>query len=105
MIAVLGGTGDFGQGLAARLRRAGEDVVLGSRTPRDEFVANSEACARAEVVFCSVPPAGVAETAAQLAPPLVAGPQELEEMVGTVRQVLDEAWERITRTRARTAAS
>jgi 8-hydroxy-5-deazaflavin:NADPH oxidoreductase len=70
VIAVLGGTGDFGQGLAARLRRAGEQVILGSRTPRDEFVANAEAAERADVVFCSVPPAGVEETAAQLAPVL-----------------------------------
>jgi adenosylmethionine-8-amino-7-oxononanoate aminotransferase len=46
-----------------------------------------------------------AETAAQLAPPLVAGPQEFDEMLGTVRQVLDEAWERITPTRTRSAAS
>jgi 8-hydroxy-5-deazaflavin:NADPH oxidoreductase len=72
VIAVLGGTGDFGQGLAARLRRAGEEVVLGSRTPRDEFVANAEACERGDVVFCSVPPGGVEETVAQLAP-LLAG--------------------------------
>jgi adenosylmethionine-8-amino-7-oxononanoate aminotransferase len=35
-----------------------------------------------------------AETAAQFAPPLVAGPDEFEEMVGVLRQVLDEAWER-----------
>ncbi len=67
MIAVLGGTGDFGRGLAARLRRAGEEVVLGSRTPRDEFVANAEACERGDVVFCSVPPGGVEETVAHLA--------------------------------------
>ncbi|MEX2102922.1 MAG: aminotransferase class III-fold pyridoxal phosphate-dependent enzyme, partial [Gaiellaceae bacterium] len=36
-----------------------------------------------------------AETAAQFAPPLVAGPPELDEMTGVLRQVLDEAWERI----------
>jgi 8-hydroxy-5-deazaflavin:NADPH oxidoreductase len=72
VIGVLGGTGDFGQGLAVRLRRAGEEVVLGSRTPRDDFVANSEACERAQIVFCSVPPTGVAETARELAP-LLAG--------------------------------
>ena len=35
------------------------------------------------------------ETAAQFAPPLVAGPEEFDEMVGVLRQVLDEAWERI----------
>jgi adenosylmethionine-8-amino-7-oxononanoate aminotransferase len=36
-----------------------------------------------------------AETAAQFSPPLVAGPAEFEEMIGVLRQVLDEAWERI----------
>jgi adenosylmethionine-8-amino-7-oxononanoate aminotransferase len=35
------------------------------------------------------------ETCAQFAPPLVAGPAELDEMVGVLRQVLDEAWDRI----------
>jgi adenosylmethionine-8-amino-7-oxononanoate aminotransferase len=35
------------------------------------------------------------ETAAQFAPPLVAGPDEFDEMVGVLRQVLDEAWERV----------
>jgi adenosylmethionine-8-amino-7-oxononanoate aminotransferase len=36
-----------------------------------------------------------AETAAQFSPPLVAGPDEFEEMTGVLRQVLDEAWDRI----------
>ena len=36
-----------------------------------------------------------AETAAQFAPPLVAGPAEFDEMTSVLRQVLDEAWERI----------
>jgi adenosylmethionine-8-amino-7-oxononanoate aminotransferase len=35
------------------------------------------------------------ETCAQFAPPLVAGPAEFEEMVGVLRQVLDEAWDRV----------
>jgi adenosylmethionine-8-amino-7-oxononanoate aminotransferase len=35
------------------------------------------------------------ETCAQFAPPLVAGPEELDEMVGVLRQVLDEAWDRL----------
>lgn len=61
MIGIVGGSGDFGQGLAERLRRLGEDVVIGSRTPRDDFVSNEEACRRSEVVFLSVPPGGVAE--------------------------------------------
>jgi adenosylmethionine-8-amino-7-oxononanoate aminotransferase len=36
-----------------------------------------------------------AETCAQFAPPLVAGPDEFDEMVGALRRVLDEAWERL----------
>ena len=67
MIGILGGSGDFGQGLAERLRRLGEPVVIGSRTPRDDFVANDEAARSSSVVFLSVPPAGVEPTARQLA--------------------------------------
>jgi 8-hydroxy-5-deazaflavin:NADPH oxidoreductase len=59
VIGIIGGTGDFGQGLAERLRRVGEEVVLGSRTPRDEFVSNAEATERSDIVFLSVPPDGV----------------------------------------------
>jgi hypothetical protein len=66
VIAIVGGSGDFGQGLAERLRRIGEDVVIGSRTPRDDFVSNEEACRRADVVFLSVPPGGVADMSHEL---------------------------------------
>jgi NADPH-dependent F420 reductase len=58
-IGIVGGTGDFGQGLAERLRRLGEEVVIGSRTPREGFVSNAEACRRSELVFLSIPPQGV----------------------------------------------
>jgi hypothetical protein len=61
VIGIVGGSGDFGQGLAERLRRIGEEVVIGSRTPRDDFVSNEEACRRSDVVFLSVPPGGVAD--------------------------------------------
>ena len=37
------------------------------------------------------------ETCAQFAPPLVAGPEEFDVMVGVLRQVLDEAWDRTVR--------
>ncbi|MGH3090775.1 MAG: NADPH-dependent F420 reductase [Gaiellaceae bacterium] len=67
MIGILGGSGDFGQGLAERLRRLGEEVVIGSRTPRDDFVANAEAAHASELVFLSVPPEGVETTARDLA--------------------------------------
>jgi NADPH-dependent F420 reductase len=69
-IGIVGGTGDFGQGLAERLRRLGEDVVLGSRTPHDEFLSNAEVAERAEIVFLSIPPQGVAEMCSRLAPGL-----------------------------------
>ena len=67
MIGIVGGTGDFGQGLAGRLRRRGYEVVIGSRTPREEFVSNPEACERSEIVFLWIPPAGVAEMTRELA--------------------------------------
>ena len=59
MIGIVGGTGDFGQGLAGRLRALGEEVILGSRTPHDEFVSNAEATEHSDIVFISVPPDGV----------------------------------------------
>jgi NADPH-dependent F420 reductase len=67
VIGIIGGTGDFGQGLAERLRRIGEEVVLGSRTPHERFVSNKEACQASEIVFLSIPPAGVEDMCRQLA--------------------------------------
>jgi 8-hydroxy-5-deazaflavin:NADPH oxidoreductase len=67
VIGIVGGSGDFGRGLAERLRRAGEEVVIGSRTPRDDFVSNPEACRASEIVFLSVPPGSVEDMAAELA--------------------------------------
>lgn len=65
-IGIVGGTGDFGQGLAERLRRIGEDVLLGSRNPPEGFVSNAEACKRSQLVFLSIPPAGVEGMCRQL---------------------------------------
>jgi 8-hydroxy-5-deazaflavin:NADPH oxidoreductase len=70
VIGIVGGSGDFGQGLAERLRRLGEQVVIGSRTPRDDFVSNVDVSIRCEVVFLSVPPGGVEQTSRELAPDL-----------------------------------
>jgi NADPH-dependent F420 reductase len=67
VIGVVGGTGGFGQGLAARLRAAGEQVAIGSRRPQGDVLANAEAAAGSEVVFLAVPPAGVEATARELA--------------------------------------
>jgi NADPH-dependent F420 reductase len=66
VIGIVGGSGAFGQGLAERLRKLGEEVVIGSRTPRGDFVSNPEAC-QCEVIFLSVPPRGVARMAELLA--------------------------------------
>jgi NADPH-dependent F420 reductase len=70
MIGIVGGSGDFGQGVAGRLRRAGYDVVIGSRAPRDDFVSNPECCDRSEVVFLSIPAASVEAMSRELAPHL-----------------------------------
>jgi NADPH-dependent F420 reductase len=84
-IAVIGGTGDEGFGLALRLAKAGEDIVIGSRAAeRGQAAAdraaeilglgsgsgtrgsvagssNEEATAACEIVFVTVPYAGQAE--------------------------------------------
>ena len=62
--------------MAARLwyvlRAHGHDVLIGSRTPRDAFVSNADACRPCDVVFLSVPPAHVEAMARELGP-LLAG--------------------------------
>jgi 8-hydroxy-5-deazaflavin:NADPH oxidoreductase len=79
-IAVIGGTGDEGFGLALRLARAGEHVVIGSRSEergavaaeraterlsgaagRVEGTSNEAAAGSCDVVFVTVPFAGQAE--------------------------------------------
>ena len=65
-IGILGGTGAFGQGLASRLRGLGEEVLIGSRTPHEGCVANAEAAGGANIVFVSVPAAGVEPTVRDL---------------------------------------
>jgi NADPH-dependent F420 reductase len=77
-VAILGGTGREGRGLAARWARAGRAVVLGSRDPERALtaaaevsasaggvvrgLANAEACAAAEVVVVATPFDGLAPT-------------------------------------------
>jgi NADPH-dependent F420 reductase len=78
-IAIVGGTGDEGFGLALRMARAGHHVVIGSRSHergaeaagrargilgdegKVDGAANDEAARRGEVVFVTVPYAGQAE--------------------------------------------
>lgn len=79
-IAIVGGTGNLGSALAWRLARAGQRVIIGSRsatsatTRAAEFghgltgMANSEAAAAADMVFVTVPFAAQAATLAEIAP-------------------------------------
>ena len=77
-IAIIGGTGDEGFGLALRLAKAGQDVVIGSRSTEKgqtaaeragqllggvavEGAENAEAASRADVVIVTVPFAGQAD--------------------------------------------
>ncbi len=88
-IAILGGTGDEGLGLAMRLAKAGEEIIIGSRSAERALeaahkvrevvpfghvagMANDEAADQAEVVIVSVPYAGQRDTLTALAP-LMAG--------------------------------
>jgi NADPH-dependent F420 reductase len=88
-IAILGGTGDEGLGLAMRWAKAGEEVIIGSRsadraleaahTVREKVpfahvsgLANDAAAEAAEVVVVSVPYAAQRDTLTALRP-LLAG--------------------------------
>lgn len=84
-IAILGGTGKEGAGLALRWAAAGRAVVIGSRDPErarrkaNELAAsapgakitgagNADAAARGDVVVVALPAAGLASTLPSLAP-------------------------------------
>src|SRR4051812_8084944 len=90
-VAILGGTGDQGRGLAYRFARAGHAALIGSRTPQRGRAAaddigtllgdragagevtggdNAWAAAAADVVIIAGPWAGHADTVAALAGPL-----------------------------------
>ncbi|MFY9702900.1 MAG: NADPH-dependent F420 reductase [Terriglobales bacterium] len=90
-IAVIGGTGPAGTGLALRWARAGETVIIGSRhTARAEETAdairkrvggsaqvsgmeNSAACAASDLLMLTVPFEGQAELLKQLKPAIRPG--------------------------------
>lgn len=89
-IAILGGTGDQGLGLALRFTRAGRPVVIGSRKLERateaaervraavsgadvEGLANEDACTRAPLVILSVPFEHFASTVKGIREKLVAG--------------------------------
>lgn len=87
-VAILGGTGDQGRGLAYRLARAGQRIVIGSRSAdrgeraaaeiaelpgvamQPHGTANADAAAAADLAVVTVPWDGHAATVAQLRDPL-----------------------------------
>jgi len=91
VIAIIGGTGPAGTGLALRWARAGETIIIGSRdAARAEQTAdairkraganaqvsgmeNSAACAASDLLVLTVPFAGQAELLKQLKPAIRAG--------------------------------
>jgi 8-hydroxy-5-deazaflavin:NADPH oxidoreductase len=82
VLAVLGGTGEQGRGLARRFALAGHEVVIGSRSAERAAeaaaglagpvsgAANADAAARADVVVVAVPWEGHKELLVDLAPVL-----------------------------------
>jgi len=90
-IAILGGTGPAGLGLALRLARAGESVIIGSRSAERAHEAanqieqkiggpaevtgaeNSTACAATDLFILTVPFEGQAALLKQLKPSIKAG--------------------------------
>jgi 8-hydroxy-5-deazaflavin:NADPH oxidoreductase len=87
-VAILGGTGDQGRGLAYRLARAGQRILIGSRSARRAAQAavelagmpgvdgqigggeNADVAARADITIIAVPWEGHRETVAALREPL-----------------------------------
>jgi 8-hydroxy-5-deazaflavin:NADPH oxidoreductase len=90
-IAILGGTGPAGMGLALRWARAGENIIIGSRDAqraqeaadkikksvgeraRVSGMENSAACAAANILVLTVPFEGQAALLKQLKPAILAG--------------------------------
>jgi NADPH-dependent F420 reductase len=90
-VAVLGGTGPAGMGLALRWARAGEEVIIGSRDAqraqetaekirknvggnvRVSGMENSAACAAAEILVLTVPFEGQATLLKQIKPAIRSG--------------------------------
>ncbi len=99
-IAIVGGTGDFGRGLAKRLAAAGDDVVLGSRDAERAQAAaleldvaggpNQEIVRGVDVVVLAVAAGAAVQTAKSLAraigsTPLLSVASELRFGDGGVR--------------------
>ncbi len=99
-VAIVGGTGDFGRGLAKRLSAAGDDVVIGSRDAERAQAAahelnvtggpNQEVVRGADLVVLAVAAGAAVQTAKSLArstgsTPLLSVASELRFGDGTVR--------------------
>jgi NADPH-dependent F420 reductase len=110
-IAVIGGTGDEGFGLALRLARAGHHVVIGSRaeergaeaaerarhilaedTPVDG-TSNERAAAGAELVFVTVPYAGQADIYRSIRDQIPAGRVVVDTTTPLATAVGGRAWQ------------
>jgi 8-hydroxy-5-deazaflavin:NADPH oxidoreductase len=90
-IAIIGGTGPAGMGLALRWARAGESIIIGSRDEQKaqataeetqrkagdraqvSGMANAAACAAADILVLTVPFEGQAGTLKQLKPSITEG--------------------------------
>ena len=110
-IAVVGGTGEEGFGLALRLARAGHDVVIGSRDAAKaadavsrakailgadapvDGAANIDAVPGADVVIVTVPFAGQAQTYQLLKPALADGVVVLDATSPLATAIGGKAWE------------
>ncbi|MEM3519736.1 MAG: NADPH-dependent F420 reductase [Candidatus Hadarchaeales archaeon] len=82
MIAIIGGSGELGRGLAERLALSGESVIIGSRSPergmraaeeiakkigkKVEGGSNRDAAERADIVVLSIPFEGLEEIAEEV---------------------------------------
>ena len=107
-IAILGGTGPAGMGVALRWARAGETIIFGSRDARRAQEAarrsgkrtgpqakisgmeNSAACAAAEVLVLTVPFEGQAALLKQLKPSIRAGSILIDATVALAAASVDE---------------
>ncbi len=99
-VAIIGGTGDFGRGLAKRLRAAGDEVVIGSRDGERAKAAarelgvsggpNQEVVRGVDLTVLAVAAGAAVQTAKSLAraiasTPLLSVASELRFGDGTVR--------------------
>lgn len=110
-VAIIGGTGAEGQGIALRLAAAGHTVIIGSRDEEraktaaagiDEAtgrsgaargLANAAAAGSADVVFLTVPFAAQAETCAVIAPSLRDGAIVCDATSPLATAIGGKAWE------------